>query len=195
MKPIKIYHFLDNCSLEIYQDENPENPRTEYDNLGVMVCLHGRHNLGDNHEYRSKDFNGWDELEEQIKYNNPDCVIMPLYLYDHSGITISTGSFNDRWDSGQIGFIFITKERIDRELKGNIERAKEVLFAEVKTYDQYLRGDIYRFILRDKPCEKCGGPGEILDSCCEFYGDNPVNNGVSDNLKEEYKRELLLSEK
>lgn len=192
---MKVFRFSDGCQIEIYQDEDPKNPRTECDNLGVMVCLHTRYNLGDNHEYRSKDFNGWDELEEKIKYNNPDCVIMPLYLYDHSGITISTGSFNDRWDSGQIGFIFITKERIDRELKGNTERAKEVLFAEVKTYDQYLRGDIYRFILRDKPCEKCGGPGEILDSCYGFYGDNLVDNGIVDNLKEEYKRELLLSEK
>ena len=38
-----------------------------------------------------------------------------LYLYDHSGITMSTGSFCDSWDSGQVGFIYVTKEDIEKE--------------------------------------------------------------------------------
>jgi hypothetical protein len=194
MKPIKIYGFLDDRQLEIYPDEDPDNPRS-WDNLGVMVCLHGRYNLGDNHEYRSKDFNGWDELEEQIKYNNPGCLIKPLYLYDHSGITISTGPFSCPWDSGQIGFIFITQKSINEVFDGNESRGEQCLIGEVETYDQYLRGDIYRFILRDKPCEKCSGPGEILDNCGGFYGNNTINNGMTDNLKEEYREELKCPKK
>jgi hypothetical protein len=58
-----------------------------------------------------------------------------------------------------------------------------------------LRGDVYRFILRDKPCEKCGGAGEILDRCGGFYGNDAINNGITDNLKEEYREELKCPKK
>ena len=37
-------------------------------------------------------------------------VILPLYLYDHSGITISTGPFSCPWDSGQVGWIKAPKD-------------------------------------------------------------------------------------
>lgn len=43
-------------------------------------------------------------------------VILPLWLYDHSGITMSVGSggggnpFADRWDSGCVGFAAVTKQ-------------------------------------------------------------------------------------
>ncbi len=48
-------------------------------------------------------------------------------------------------------------------------------------------GDIYGFIFRDKPCLECGGPGKQLDSCWGFYGSDPLENGMSDNLKKEFK--------
>ena len=34
-------------------------------------------------------------------------AILPLYLYDHSGLTMSTNDFGDRWDSGCVGFIYM----------------------------------------------------------------------------------------
>ena len=34
------------CTIEIEQDPDPMNPRTEYDNLGTMICCHKRYNLG-----------------------------------------------------------------------------------------------------------------------------------------------------
>jgi len=186
MKPIKIYNFLNGCQLEIYPDEDPESPR-KWDNLGTMICFHKRYDLGDKHDYKSGDYNGWDEIEDQIKQDNPECMIRPLYLMDHSGLSISMGPFGCPWDSGQVGFIFI----------GNVERAEKVLSAEVETYNQYLNGDIYGFILRDKPCKECGcnTKSEVLDSCWGFYGDNPVDNGIADNLKEEYREELKCLKK
>lgn len=190
MKPEKVIQFADGCTLEIYPDENPENPRTEYDNLGKMICFHKRHDLGDKHDYKSGDYSGWDEIEDQIKQDNPDCLIRPLFLMDHSGLSISMGPFGCPWDSGQVGFIFITKERIVGELKGGVQWAEKVLEAEVETYNQYLVGNIYRFILRDKPCEKCSGPGGILNQSGGFYGDNPRYNGMSGNLKEKHRQEL-----
>lgn len=48
-------------------------------------------------------------------------ALLPLYLYDHSGLAMSTGSFIGRaphadWDSGQVGFIYMDKDTAMREL-------------------------------------------------------------------------------
>ncbi len=42
-------------------------------------------------------------------------VILPLYLYDHGGITMSTGPFSCRWDSGQVGWIYAEKKKFIEE--------------------------------------------------------------------------------
>lgn len=45
---------------------------------------------------------------------------MPLWLYDHSGITMSCGArvgqYADRWDSGCVGWIIALKETVMREM-------------------------------------------------------------------------------
>ena len=92
----------ENKVLEIHTDESAESPR-EWDNLGVMVCAHQRYNLGD------IQVNSKEELDEKLK----DAFIrLPLYLYDHSGLSISTKNaypFNDQWDAGQVGFIIVSE--------------------------------------------------------------------------------------
>lgn len=37
--------------LQIMQDEDPLNPRTEYDNFGHMICWHSCYRLGDEHQF------------------------------------------------------------------------------------------------------------------------------------------------
>jgi hypothetical protein len=74
--------------------------------------------------------------------------------------------FNDRWDAGQVGWIYATKQQIldcfqaKRLTKKLLERARKVLVAEVEAYDKYLRGDVWCYIVRDEDgeCqESCGG--------------------------------------
>lgn len=43
-------------------------------------------------------------------------AILPLYLYDHSGLAMSTNDFGDRWDSGCVGFIYMDKNTAMKEL-------------------------------------------------------------------------------
>lgn len=48
-------------------------------------------------------------------------ALKPLYLYDHSGLAMSTGSFVGRahhaeWDSGYVGFIYMEKDQALRNL-------------------------------------------------------------------------------
>ena len=152
-------------------DEYPEDPR-EWDNLGTMVCLHKRYSLGDEHEYRAEDQASWNELKNTILQDNPDAVILPLYLFDHSGLTMSTGSAMFRecdragWDWGQVGLIFVSGDDIRKEYGECSDKTRElvttVLDGEVETYDQYLRGLVYEWTVE-------GDDEEVLDSCGGYF--------------------------
>ena len=116
--------------LIVEQDEDLGSPR-EWDNVATLVCWHRRYNLGDKHNFdEPQDF--WDWVEENGGKEN--FCIVPLNLYDHSGLTISTSSgypYNDRWDAGCVGFAYISKETMMKEigceyvLDDNGERIKE----------------------------------------------------------------------
>lgn len=113
--------------------------------------------------------------EVEPGWHDPELIgveILNLYLYDHSGITMRTSRFSDPWDSGQVGVIFLTHETVRKEWRESsgeltdeqvVEKALACLEAEVETYDQYLTGDIYGFVVVDSE-------GETLDSCWGFYG-------------------------
>lgn len=171
------------AALNIVIDETADNPRN-WDCLSTMVCFHGRYSLGDNHNYNSGDYSGWEEVEEAIRKDHDIGVLLPLYLYDHSGITISTTPFSCRWDSGQVGFIFVTKEDIKKEFglkrvsKKAIERAEEILMSELEIYDSYLRGDVYGFTIENSQ-------GELLESLGGFYGYDAIKY-MKDEVPEEY---------
>ena len=155
--------------IDIIPDEEPQSPR-EWDNLGTMVCFHNRYSLGDDHSYSHQDYSGWEEMKKAIIRNENAGVILPLYLYDHSGITMNTTGFSCRWDSGQVGWIFISKEKMREEYskkrisKQLIERVAGYLKGEVETYDQYLTGDVYGFRITDTETD------EEADSCWGYYG-------------------------
>ena len=167
--------------LRVVQDSCGDSPR-EWDNLGTMVCFHGRYDLGDKHKYYSDDYSGWEELEKAIrKEGGRGTIILPLYLYDHSGITMRTSPFGCRWDSGQVGFILTNRETILSEFGGKIvtkklkEKVSRILEGEVETYTQYLEGEIYGFQIVDEE-------GEVVDSCYGFYGTDFLTNGMLDYI-------------
>jgi hypothetical protein len=173
--------------VKVWLDEYPENP-CSWDNLGTMVCWHRRYNLGNQHNFRSPE----DFLQWVKEIGRENFVILPLYLYDHSGITISTTPFSCPWDSGQVGWIYVTKARLREEFmvkrvtKDIISRAENVLRAEVQTYNQYLRGEVYGFTLYEAE----DGCFVELDSCGWFYGSDPRENGMLECVPEEFQ-ELL----
>ena len=153
-------------TYEITQDKEPRNPRLDY-NRGTMICFHRRYNLGDQHSFRHSDYNSWGEIEAGILKELGPGVILPLYLYDHGGQRISTTPFSCRWDSGQLGFIYISKADILKELGGKIltkkkrERAEFWLTCEVEIYDMYLQGDVWGYQILDES-------GFEIESCSNF---------------------------
>lgn len=150
---------------EIIPDPDPQNPRDEVEWLGMMWCFHKKYQLGDKHPLHHNSFDSWDAMEQHIRTAHSAVAILPVYLMDHSGLSVSTTSFNDRWDSGQVGFIWASKESIQR-LWGDEPldptKLNELLRHEVAVYDTYLRGDVWGYVIyRD---------GVELERCYGFLG-------------------------
>ena len=154
--------------IYIKQDCDPPDPREDFDYLGTMACWHKRHNLGDEQIEDPKEW--FDELDERTIY-------LPLYIYEHSGITMRTTPFSCRWDSGQVGWIYVTHENCVKEFGENYDVAhiEKILKCEVEEYDQYLQGDIWGFEIVDDD-------GELIDSCYGFYGDEIEKTGILDHI-------------
>jgi len=130
--------------------ETLDNPR-ENDNLGSMVCYRRGYNLGDKNEYlpghykpNSGDFWGWTDLGKYFHEVHDLAVCLPIYMYEHSGIAVSTKPFSCPWDSGRIGFIFVSKEKLRKEYgvkrvtASLVAKATSILEEEVEEYNQYL---------------------------------------------------------
>ena len=182
-----------NKVLRIYRDDYDESPR-EWSNLGVMVCFHKRYNLGDETEIKKDWFSSWEEMENYLWKKEKAVVVKDLWLLDHSGLYMKIGDFSHEplpqgyayFDSGQVGFIYTTKERIKkwfgvkRVTKKLIEKAEKILEGEVETYNQHLQGDVYRFeLVKQKKCKCCGHiEEEIIDSVGGYYGTNFEENGL-----------------
>ena len=169
---------LNGFKAEIIRDTDVESPRTSMDNVGTMACFMKRSNLGDKkHGYNSEDYGSLAEIKDAILTDNPDAVVLPLYVYMHSGTTMSTKPFDCKWDSGQAGFIFASGEKIKAEWgdpKDPAARAlaEECLLGEVQTYDDWLQGEVFGYKLK-------GPQGDDLDSCWGFYGEDYIKDEVS----------------
>lgn len=101
----------------------------------------------------------------------PKGVFLPLHLYDHSGITMRTTPFSCRWDSGQVGWIYVDRATILAEYGGRRltpalrKQVAQVLESESEAYDRYLRGDIVGY-------QVINGNNQVLDNCWGF--DDPA---------------------
>ncbi|KJS20499.1 MAG: hypothetical protein VR72_14830 [Clostridiaceae bacterium BRH_c20a] len=119
--------------------------------------------------------------EKILEYLSSSYVIEPIFMYDHSGITINTKGFSCPWDSGQVGWIFASHDTIKNEFgqinDETIEKAKALLKSEVKEYDYYLSDQCYGFRLYKS--------NEEIASCWGFSGEiRDVQNEIKEYLPE-----------
>lgn len=186
--------------LKISLEQFPSDPRVDFDNIAIMACEHGRYKLGDENakvimaKKLGVSANDYD-LQELIQMCHEKELVFshePLFMYDHSGLTVATTPFSCRWDSGQIGEVLVFKDDIKREFgvkrfgklvkEKMAQRAKEIIASEVATYDAYLTGNVLMFTI-------CDEDGEVIDSATGFYGSNIVENGLMAELPEEFREQ------
>lgn len=198
--------------LVIEQEQSPEDPRS-WDNLGTMLCHNRFYQLGDcntNRESRKqlreicRKYGKSDEeidkmaLAEEVQFilDQDDVCGLPLYITDHSGISMQTYRF-DAWDSSFVGLIFVEKDfylaqTCLKDEEGWKEKAKETLKSEVKIYSDFLEGNVYQWTLYEPTIiirqsmdgkelsRKIDEEGETVDSMGGFYA--PTFGDVEENF-------------
>lgn len=167
---------LDTCIIEISQDEICLNPRKEFDNFcGTLVCFHPRYDLGDVNPRCSPDEYKLQMMQDReyslnkkwvpddTKKDNVEAyiakhfVMLPVYAYEHGDICVQVKPFACRWDSGQVGFIYICRDSKEYD---NLE---EGLTREIEVFNEFLQGNVYSFTIYDLD-------GEVLESSGGYYG-------------------------
>ena len=185
-------------------DTEPTNPR-EDSNLGTMICFHKRYMLGDEQSsIKPNEFKSWEDLMRILVNDYGASVILPLYLFDHSSASMSVTPFNDHWDSGQVGFIYVTDEKIAKETREFakevtdefMEKAEELLKAEVDTYNRYLEGNTYCIEIYEKQeCDLCYTHLESVSRTCGFDSIDEAMATLNDELSYLTKEDKELEEK
>lgn len=183
----------DEYKITVYQDEWFESPR-EWSPLGHMVCWHSRYTLGDEQPNESNE--EW--LEELHEKYGDNIVLMPIYMYDHSGLAFNTTGYghlgyHGYFDSGQVGWMYVTYDEIKKEFgKVNdetIKKAEDILRNELETYGDYVNGyNMYSFTIeKRRHCESCDhDEWDEIESVGGFYGDwDSKDSGIMDYLPEE----------
>jgi len=179
--------------LTIYDSEWLESPR-EWSPLGHIATWHSRYSLGD--EQPSESSEEW--LEELREEYGDDILLLPVYMYDHSGLAFNTTGYghlgyHGYFDSGQVGWMYVTYDDIKKEYgevtDETIKRAEKVLKSELETYEDYVNNyNMYSFVVEKRDhCESCKhDEWEVVDSMSGFYGDwKDKGSGIDEYLPDE----------
>jgi hypothetical protein len=154
--------------VKIFLDSDARSPR-EDDNLGTIYHTDRSYDLGEKMDL--------DDIQAIV--NNASFISLPVYMYGHGNIALSTGAFGCPWDSGQVGIIAVEKSKVLKEWnrkKWSKKLEKQVLKylrSEVKVFSEYLSGEVYGFVI-EKPsqCRECKHvENDVIDSCWGFIGD------------------------
>lgn len=144
----------------IVPDPDPLDPRADGSNFGTLDLAHRRYSLPA--EGRPK------------SCSLKDVIILPVWGYDHSSLRMKAGErsypFDCPWDSGRLGIIWAPRGK-DSLSDGEII---EILKSEVKTYDAYINGAVYGFIIQELATFSNATFGDheewvTLDSCYGYY--------------------------
>lgn len=173
MEAIKTYEHK-GYTIEIHYDEWGESPR-EWDNMGTLVTFSSRYTIGDDHNFTNAG-----ELINFIEDNKDKLYYLPVYMYDHGGIAISTKPYSCPWDSGQIGYIYAEKEKSKED---KLPYPYAALENEVDILNDYLQGRVYGYkIFNDE--------GEELDSCWGYIGDMGYCEEAAEQVVDYYDRTM-----
>ena len=141
-------------TIKIQQDEDAESPSGWGDNSLFIVANHRDFYVPAPGEKRCSN-----DPEDYVNAYSKTHWMFQLEAYIHSGVVLAlsnTGNFPDRqWDVSQVGWVFCAKKEWRLSKK-----AREAALSLVKTWNEYLSGDVWGYVI----------DGDNEDSCWGFYG-------------------------
>lgn len=159
-------------TAKIVRDSDCESPR-ECDNLGTL-CLFHRHMDLPNESGLSME-----GIKAFLADSKFDGVQSPVYMYDHSGVALSTSPFSCPWDSGQVGVIYANARKLQEEFPDGWDSnvVKDIFTSEVEEFGQWLNGETYGYIITEDGVE--------VDSCWGFIGRDCAESAAKEDGAEE----------
>jgi hypothetical protein len=174
--------------LEISCENNPMSPR-EWSCLGYFFTKDNRYRSpdgSDNALYKimleaeylvDNADEHMDAIKKLAKEQGIDIIaIYPVVKYEHSAVVYKLGQIHG-FDYSNNGFYIITKDS-QKELGTKRKDFEKVIKQELADYNQYINGEIYRFILYNEK-------GEQIDSCGGFYDIDDIKEYLPDEWQDE----------
>ena len=150
--------------LRVTIDQYPLHPRRDTDTLSKIWAKSAIH--------RDEEYEGITDPDDFMDSLDPEDDIRDLFMYQHGMVALSLSPYSDPWDSGQIGFLVVSKDNI--ALIGTpAERVEAVIEAEIQEFEQYLNGQVYVVNMHRKV------DGDVLET-----EESSVNNVYEDSFDE-----------
>lgn len=185
--------------LVIKYDQDAENPRKWDGNLGYFITCFGYSPDKNDYMERIVKQTGYkSESQEQhikeIKIAFEDelskgkvLAIYPVVKYEHGGVSYSLGTKHG-FDYSNNGFYIITEHSFKNSgynKKGD-DVFKEGIESELRSYNDWVNGNIYCFTLYDEN-------GELLESVGGFYDIEEIRNYLPEEFKNEKLEEYFIN--
>lgn len=177
-----------NLTSNIFNDEAACSPREDNDGNVASFFFLTRSLRLDELDIDNSDADSWEDVEKLIKskYGRDIALIKPVYMYKHSGVSLSYGK-TCPFDSGKIGYSVLLKSKI-RKLhdiknvtKKYIEKEEKMMDSELSLYSSWLNGDVYRVEIEDQN-------GNLVESCGSFYDFNDALLFINEIFESEEKK-------
>jgi hypothetical protein len=169
------------CLIQVLLDEYCENPRRMFDPLWTWVTTQGA-GYSDVKNETPDDYEGEDGKLDTLFLE--EHLVIPLYLYRHSGDAISLGReypFDCPFDSGCMGFAYVNRKEVLERFGWNAitktRRAQLIQYLqnEVDEMNAWLSGEVYGVQIIDMQSEQ-------EDSCWGFIGRDYLKSAAVDML-------------
>jgi hypothetical protein len=136
----------------------------------------------------NRDFGGLNTSDAPEEGSEDWAFLFPLYGFSHGGQCVSISPYGCKWDSGQIGFVGITKDSLKNYFgKDKTEKeARGCIEAFLTDLNFYLAGDAWVVQIQQKTCDKCD-TWETIESVGGYFGRDNAETVGKEMLEEQQK--------
>lgn len=164
--------------IEELDFSNGEYFEKEYDNFydiseftdGVIfetAMSSKRYKLPNSLRIDFENFSSWDEVYDYIKKKYKPIIIEYVSMTDHGGLYFELGQ-SSGWDTGVVGFIILTREKM-REYGVSLKEAKKIFYRQVNDLLEAMSGNVY---VLSTPFDRVFGVLPYKEEFIKFLEDN-----------------------
>ena len=163
---LKIKKINNNLEAKFGYIDSPEHPRKFIEPITTIISWHPKYKnqLSDTNQFQTH----YDFIQYLNDNKHDIAILRNLYIFEHGNIALSIYPFTDFWDSGQIGYIYITKENNNNKEFINMSlNIESYIVNDLKMLEQYINNNVYCIdIYKNNSVILCSG---------ELYIDNDDN--------------------